>query len=206
MRLLHHDRPIERRDRAVGAEHLHAVLALVYGEFLGGGQLRLAALVHKIADDLQVLHVLAGHVLRSAGSHQPALRVHNVGNQAAAADFLQPANQKLQIHDRAHHAQKTPAIADGTADQQNRPRRLAVSHLQRLPVVGAAIAGGVIGMLQFALQKSVGCDASGRNSFGIGVQQRGIGEFIGGGNKVLQQCAQLRRSMFLLPMSPPLAT
>jgi len=33
-----------------------------------------------------------------------ALSIHHVGNQTAAADFLQAANQELAIHNRTHHA------------------------------------------------------------------------------------------------------
>ena len=124
--------------------------------------------------------------MRSARAHQPALSVHNVGNQAAAADFMQASNQELQIHDCAHHAEKTPAVADRTAHQHYCTLGLAILHLQRLPVVGTAIASCVIGMLQLALQKGVRSDAAGGNSFGLGIQQSGVSDFVGGRNKVFQ--------------------
>ena len=67
--LLDHHRPIQRSDRAVSAEHGHAVLAFADGEFVGGGELHLVAFVHKAADDLEVLHVLAGGILGRGCRH-----------------------------------------------------------------------------------------------------------------------------------------
>ncbi len=106
---------------------------------------------------------------------------------------MQAANQELQIHDGAHHAQKTTAVADGTADQHDGPRGFAVFHLERLPVIGAAVAGCIIGMLQLALQESVRGNAPGRDALRVRVQQRGIGKFVRGRNEVFQQGAQFRR-------------
>src|SRR5205807_1848736 len=97
LRLLHDYCPIKRGYWTVSAEHLNVVPALVDREFFSRCQLRLVALVHKVVDDLQVLHVLAGHILRSARRYQPALSIHDIRNQAAAADFLKTANQELQI-------------------------------------------------------------------------------------------------------------
>src|SRR5207244_1700834 len=109
-RLLHDNCPVKGRHRAVGAEHGSPVFAIPDFKFLGGGELSFIALVHEVAHDFQVLHVLAGCVIGDGGSDQASLTVHNVRSQAATADFLQTANQELQVYDRPNHAQKAPAI------------------------------------------------------------------------------------------------
>ncbi len=126
----------------------------------------------------RVGHVLAGGVVRSGARHQPSLAVHHVRRQPAAVDFLQAADQELQIHNRPNHSQETAAIHDRSADQHDSAGRLATAHNQRLAVIDAAFAGGGVGTFQFALQKSVGSDASRGNAFGLGVQQRGISQVV----------------------------
>ena len=78
LRLLHHDRPVQSHDRAVGAKHLGAFVAFLDRKIFGGGQLRLAALIHKVLHDLQVLHVLAGRVVCVTGGYEPTLRVDHI--------------------------------------------------------------------------------------------------------------------------------
>ena len=92
LRLLHHDGPIQGRDRTVGAEHLHVLGPGVDRKFAGGGQLRLVAALDEVAHDVQVLHVLAGGKLGRGCGDEAALGIDDVGRQPAAGDFLQAAH------------------------------------------------------------------------------------------------------------------
>ena len=76
--LLYDDRPVQRRDRAVGAQHFLAVLAVADRELLGRGQLSLIAGVHKVPHDFQVLHVLPGDKCRCGRGYQAPLGVDDV--------------------------------------------------------------------------------------------------------------------------------
>jgi hypothetical protein len=167
------------------------------GEFTGRRQLGFRAFIHKAADDLEVAHVLSGGILRRRRRHQPALAVDDVGHQSAQADLLQAPDQVIHVHDRPDHPQKASVIHDGRADQHDGARRFSAAHHQRLAAIGAAFARGLIGSLQFALQKGVGLDASGGNAFGIGIQQRGVGNVVRRGDKILEHGAQFGRQQFL---------
>ena len=104
----------------------------------------------------------------AAATRRPCA-VNHVRRQAAAANLLQAADQKLQIDHRGDHAQKTRPVAHRSAHQKYGARRFSLAHNQRLPVVNPAIAGGGIGSLQFAMQESVGSDAAGGDAFSLGV-------------------------------------
>ena len=148
-----------------------------HGEFAGGGdQLRLAALVQEVPYDLRVGHVLPGGVVGGRAGDQAAFAIHHIGRQPAAVDFLQAANQELQIFYRADHAEEASAIHHGSADQHHGAGRFSAADHQGLAAIGAAFTGGVVGAYQVALQKGVGSDASGRNALGFRIQQRGIGQ------------------------------
>ena len=142
-------------------------------------------------------HVLPGSVLRSCRRHQPALAVHDIGHQSSQTDLLQPADQIVHIDHRPDHPQKASAIHNRRAHQHDRARGFSAAHHQRLPAVDAAFAGGLIGSLQFPLQKSVGLDAAGGNSLGIAIQQRGIGNVVRRRNKILDHRPQLWGQKFL---------
>ena len=88
---------------------------------------------------------------------------------------------------------ETPAVAHRAAHQQHGALRRATSEGQRLAVVGPSITRGCEGALQFALQECIRSNATRRDTLGVGVEQGGIGEFVGGRNEVFQQRAQLRR-------------
>ena len=126
-------------------------------------------------------------VIGDGGSDQAPLTVHNVRSQAATADFLQTANQELQVYDRPNHAQKASAIHHRSADQHHRAGGLAVAHNQSLAVIRAAFTGGSIGTFQFALQECIWINAAGGNSFGIGVKEGCVGNVARRRNEVLQQ-------------------
>ena len=56
---------------------------------------------------------------------------------------------------------------------------------------------GLVGSLEFPLQKGIGLDASGGNSFGIRIQQRGIRNVVRRRNKILEHGPQLWRQKFV---------
>src|SRR6185369_3250338 len=203
--LLHDHGPVQVADRAVGAEHLSALLALGDAEFPGGRhQLRPAALLQEVAHDLRVGQVLASGVVGGGAGHQPALTVHHIRCEPAAIDFLQTADQKLQVFHRSNHSQKASAIHHRSADQHYGAGRLSTTHDQCLAAVGAAFTGGVIGAYQVALQKRVGSDAARGNSLGLRVHQGGVSQVSGRRNKVLQQGAQFGR-LYVLRGNVPAA-
>ena len=142
-------------------------------------------------------HVLPGSILASCRRHQPALAVHDVRHQSAQTDLLQPPDQVVHVYHRTDHPQKASVVHDRRADQHDSSRRFPAAHHQRLPAVDAAFAGGLIGSLQFPLQKSVGLHTPGGNSPGIGVQQRGIGNVFRRRNKILHHRPQFWRQKFL---------
>ncbi len=140
-------------------------------EFLGRGQLRLVAALDKVAHDVEILHVLAGGEFRRRGRHQASLGVDDVRSQAAAADFPQALESGIADRRPRRSCPRKRAVLHRGTDQENGARRFAFADHQRLSVVDAAVAGGGVSALQFALQESVGSDASGGNAFGIGIQQ-----------------------------------
>ena len=97
-RLLHDDRPVQRRHRTVSTEHGGASPAIANIEFLGGRELRLIALVDKIVDDLQVFHVLPSRVIGRGSGHKASLAVYDIRGQTTAADLLEAANEELQVN------------------------------------------------------------------------------------------------------------
>ncbi len=189
-RLLHDDGPVQRHDRAVGAEHLDVLGPAVDGEFLGLGELRLVAAIDKIAHDVEILHVLPGGKFGRGGGDQASLGVDDVGREAAAADFLQAADQKLKIDDRGDHAQKALSVTHRRTDQEYGAGGIAFAHDQGLTVVDAPIARGRIGSFEFTMQEGVRSDASGGDAFGVGIQQGRIGDLVGGRDEVFQQGAK----------------
>ena len=146
----------------------------------------------------ELRQVLAGGVVGRGAGYQAALAVYYVRRETAAVDFLQTADQKRQIFDRPDHSQKTSAIHHRGADQHNGASRRSAADDQGLAAVGAAFAGGFIGPHQVALQKGVGSDAASRDSLGLRVQQRGVGQISRGRDKMLQQGAQLGRFHMLV--------
>ena len=154
--------------------------------------MRFAALLNEIFNDLQVGHVLARRIVMRCSCYQAALAVDHVGSEFSAADFLQTADKKLQIHDRSDHAQEASAVHDRRANQHDRTRRLAAPYYQGLSVINSAIPSRSVGALQFALQKSVGGDTACRDSLAVGVEQSGISQIFRRGNKIFQQSAKLR--------------
>src|SRR6059058_6670234 len=69
------------------------------------------------------------------------------------------------INHYSDHSQEMVVADDGRADQHCCALILAGSHCERLPVVDAALSSCHEGMLEFALHKCVGSDASCRNTF-----------------------------------------
>ena len=158
---------------------------------MGRGQLRLVAAVDEVAHDVEVLHVLASGKFGSGGRHQAALSIDHVRSQAAAGScFLQAADQELEIDHGSDHAQEPLSIIHRITDEENGARGLSFANDEGLSVIGAAIAGSGVGSFQFAVQKGVGRDASGRNSFTVGVQQSRVSDFVGRGYEVFQQGPQ----------------
>jgi hypothetical protein len=104
-RFLHDDRPFQIDHRAVGAEHLDVLSAIANRKFASGrDQLRFAALLDKIPDDLQVCHILASGVIAGGAGDQTSLAIHHVRSEAATVDFLQATNQELKVLHRSDHA------------------------------------------------------------------------------------------------------
>src|SRR5205085_1396982 len=126
----------------------------------------------------------------SAGGHKSPLAINYVRAQAATIDFLQAANQVLQILDCADHSQKTSAVHDRRADQHDGVGGLAAADYQRLSVINAAFARGSIGAFEFTLQEGIRRNSSRRNSFGFGVEQGGVGQVLRRRNEIFQQGAQ----------------
>ena len=135
--------------------------------------------------------------MRGGRRHQPSLAVHYVGHQSARTDLLQAADQIIHIDHRADHPQKAFVVHDRRTDQHDGAGGFSAAHHQGLPAVDAAFARGLIGAFQFPLQKGVGLDAPGGNSFGIGIQQRGIGNVVRRGNKIFEHGPQLGRQKFM---------
>ena len=136
------------------------------------------ACLDEVAHNLKVRHVLAGSVSGSSADHQPPLAIHDVRSQAATVDFLQAADEELQVNDGANHAQKTACVRHGSADQHHRAGGFTCAHHECFAVVNSTFAGSGISALKFALQEGVRGNSAGGNSFGLGVQQRGIGQVV----------------------------
>src|SRR6185437_7495454 len=192
LRLLGNNRPFQRGHWAIGAEHGFSLAASGDVEFLGGYELRLAALLHKVLHDIEVGHFLASGVFRLDAGHQPALAVHHVSVQAAGADFLHAADKELEVNHGAQHADEVAAGHDRGADQHDGARSLAAIGGESVAVVDAPVAGGGKSAFQFALEKGVGSNAPGGDPFSLGIQQGGINQVVGGGDKVFHQGAQFR--------------
>ena len=139
---------------ATRSEPLSTVNSLV------SAKLRFVATSDKVVHDVEVLHVLAGGESGSGCGDEAPLSIDHVGREAAAADFLQAPDQELEIDDGRDHSQKAIAVFHGITDQKDGTRGFSFADDQRLTVVDAALAGGRIGALQFALQKGVRSDAS----------------------------------------------
>src|SRR5579864_3516329 len=196
LRLLYDYGPVERSDGTVSAEHVDAIFARDDGEVFGCGE-RLVAAIDEIADNFKIFHVLAGGEFRSGGGDETALRVDDVGSEASA-DFLQAADEELEIDDSGDHPQEAVAVFHGSADDEDGAGRFAFADDEGLSVVDAAVAGGGVGALEFTIEKSVGSDASGADAFGPGVEQRGVGNLVGGGDKVFEKSAEFGSLNILL--------
>ncbi len=94
----------------------------------------------------------------AAATRRP-LSVDHVGREASAGDFLQAADQELQVDHSGDHSQKTVAVFHRIADQKHGAGCVAFADDQGLAVVFAAIAGGGIGALEFAVQEGIRSDA-----------------------------------------------
>src|ERR1700686_1490299 len=156
-------------------------------ELLRRRELCLVASIHEIADDLEVFHVLPGGEFRCRRGHEASLSLNYVRRESAPADFLQAADQELEIDNRRYHSEETRAVFHGRTDQENGMRRLAFADYESLSVVNAAVTGRGIGTFQLPVQKGVGSDTPGRDSLGIGVEQRSVGYLVGGGYEIFQQ-------------------
>ena len=146
----------------------------------------LASLLEEVAYDLRVGHVLPGGVVGRCAGHQAALAIDHVRREPAAVDLLQTADQELEILHRSDHAQEAASIHDRSADQHHGAGGFSVADNKGLAAIGTAFTRSVVGTQQVALQKGIGSDATSRNSLRLRVQQRGIGQIAGGGNKVFQ--------------------
>ena len=142
-------------------------------------------------------HVLPRRILRGRSRHQPSLAIHDVRHQSSQTDLLQPADQVVHIHHRSDHPQKALVIHDWRAYQHDSSRRFSAAHHQGLPAIDTPFMGGLVGSLEFPLQKGIGLDASGGNSFGIRIQQRGIRNVIRRRNEILEHGPQLWRQKFV---------
>ena len=156
------------------------------------------ASVHEGTHDLQVLHILPGSEFRISSGYQSALRVNDVRRETSPADFPQPANQKLQVHDRCDHPQESLLILDRRAHQENRSGIFALALDESLAVVYPAIPGSGVGVLQFTLKKSIRGNPSGGNALRFGVEQSCVGNFIRRTYEVFQQRPKFRRLDILL--------
>jgi hypothetical protein len=148
------------------------------------------AAVHERANDFEVFHVLAGGEAGSSSGDEAALGIDNVGRQASAGNFLQTADQELQIDYRGDHAEKPVFVFHRIADYENGTRGFSFADHQSLAVVFAAVAGGGVGAFEFAVEKRVGSDPSCGDAFGVRVEKRGVGDLVGRGNEIFEQGAE----------------
>ena len=72
-------------------------------------------------------------------------------------------------------------------------RGFSFSNDQSLTVVLAAFAGSGIGAFQFTVQEFVRGDASGGNTFRVGVQQGRVSDLVRRSNEIFQQSPEFRR-------------
>ena len=194
MRLLRHHRPLQRRHRSVGAEHLHRLIGKFDVEFAGGDQAGPALLVNKILDDGEIAHVLAGEIVGNAARDQTSLAIDHIGQKAALRNLTQAVNEKLLINDHADHAQETALQRNRLADQHHCLALFSGAELHGRAVVGAAFGGGGKRVLQLAADKIViKSDAAGGYALGFSVDQGGVGHAVGRRNEFFQQCTQLGR-------------
>ncbi len=191
LRLLAHDRPTQRADGTIGAQRFHRSFSGHHSKFLGFDELRFTAAVDEVADNLHARHVLPGSEFRAGGGDQASLAVDHVGHHAAVAGVAQTPHQKIKILDAGDHSQKASAGENRSGDQGYRARFATAAQGEGLSAIGSVFARGSVRSLQLTLQKSVRQNAPGGDPLGVGIEQRGIGQVVGGRNKVLQQRAQL---------------
>src|SRR5205823_14187646 len=129
-------------------------------------------------------------ILLRCARNQAALTVHYVRSEAIVVDFLQPANKKLQIHDRSDHAQEASAIHNWRADQHHRTRRLAATYYERLSVINPPIPSGSISALHFTVQNGAGSNSPGRDALDVRVEQRRIRDILGSPHRTAEPPAQ----------------